>query len=175
MSPAPIRIPSSAKTTAAGGHITQNSGHIALAWSRTSWSEVKAFGSTPLSTKSISPMATPAASDHSIIRQAAARAPAAALAPSARPTSTWPAIAIASSVSARNPKSWKAIWWAASDGAPTRARTALASTKQASSEAVRTKICAPIVVSGRIDDQRGRRSAAGARTNRAANAAPMPS
>ena len=58
-------------------------------------------------------MTSPAASDSSSIRRAAAKASSASPAPSARPTMTCPAMAIASSTSARKPKSWKAIWWAA--------------------------------------------------------------
>ena len=51
----------------------------------------------------------------------------------------------------------KATWWAARDGAPARAATAPARRKQASSDAERTKICAPIVASDRIAGHDGRR------------------
>ena len=72
----------------------------------------------------------PAATAHSIMRRAAARAPAASPAPSERPTSTCPAIAMASSTSARNTNSWNAIWCAPSESSPTRASTAPATRKE---------------------------------------------
>ncbi len=102
-------------------------------------------------------MTSPAASESSIMRRAAAKASSASPAPSARPTMTWPAMAIASSTRARKPKSWKAIWWAATVAAPMRAHTAVASTKQPSSAAVRTKSCAPIDTSERMRARSGRR------------------
>ena len=88
---------------------------------------------------------------------------------------TCPAMAIASSTSARKAKSWKAIWCAATVAGPIRAHIAVASTKHAYSAAVRTKSWAPIEVSERMWARFGRREGAGARRRRAAKAAPMPS
>ena len=116
----------------------------------------------------------PATTAHSIIRRAARCAPSASPAPSERPTITCPAIAIASSTSARKTNSWKAIWCAASESSPTRASTAPATRKEPYSEAVRTKISPPIRPSGRIAASDGRREDAGAASRARANAAPMP-
>ena len=51
-------------------------------------------------------------------------------APSIRPTITWPAIAIASSTSARKIQSWNAIWCAPIAASPKRAATAPATTNE---------------------------------------------
>ena len=168
-----MRIPSSAKTTAATGHSAQNSGHRSWAWSMTSGSVVNARGITSARARKTPPMTSPATSDSSIMRRAAAKASSASPAPSARPTMTCPAIAIASSTRARKPKSWKAIWWAATVAAPMRAHTAVASTKQPSSAAVRTNSCAPIDTSERMRARSGQ--ATNARSSTAANAIPIPS
>ena len=117
-------------------------------------------------------MIRPAASDSSSIRRAAAKASSASPAPSARPTITWPAMAMASSTSARKPKSWKAIWWAATVAAPMRAQTAVASTKHPSNAAVRTSSWAPIDTSERM---RAKSGSANARSSTVANATPIPS
>ena len=78
------------------------------------------------------------------------RAWSASAPPSARPTSTCPAIASASSTSARKTKSWKTTWLAASAASLVRARTALATANASSSDPVRTTICAPMRVIGRM-------------------------
>ena len=72
-----------------------------------------------------------------------------------------PAIAIASSTSARKIQSWKAIWCAASDASPKRAAiTAPASMNAAMSAAVRTKMYRPTHESRRIEARCGRSPAA---------------
>ena len=53
-------------------------------------------------------------------------------------------------MSARKTKSWKAIWCAASEAAPTRASTAEATRNEPSSAPVRTAISVPIRISGRM-------------------------
>ena len=94
--------------------------------------------------------APPIATDQPIMRIAAARAPSASDAPSIRPIITCPAIAIASSTSARNTHSWNAIWCAPSDAAPIRASTAEPIRNEPVSAVVRTAISDPIRISGRI-------------------------
>ena len=93
--------------------------------------------------------------------------------PSVRPTMICAAMATASSTSARKTKSWKAIWWAASDGAPTRASTAEATRKEPSSAAVRTAISVPIRIRLRMRAGTGRSQPA--RSCTARKAPPMPS
>ena len=94
------------------------------------------------------------------MRLAAARAPSASPAPSIRPIITCPAIAIASSTSARNTHSWNAIWCAPSDAAPIRASTADPIRNEPVSAVVRTAISDPIRISGRILSGCGRSSPA---------------
>ena len=106
------------------------------------------------------------------MRSAASRAPAASPAPSMPPTITCPAIASASSTSARNTNSWKAIWWAPSASGEIRASTALATRNEPSSAVVRTAMCAPMRISGRIFAHSGRCQPA--RRWTATNAAPIP-
>ena len=140
MSPAPMRIPSSAKTTAAAGCMSANSGHRSGARSITSGSAVNARGTTSREREED-------AAEGQAGRERPARTCAARRRRrrrrrrrlARRPTMTWPAIAIASSTSARKTKSWKAIWCAREGGRAERAQTALASTKPPSSAAVRTK------------------------------------
>ena len=74
-------------------------------------------------------------------------------APRPRPTSTWPAIAIASRTNARKIQSWKAIWCAASEASPNRAITAPASVNALSNAVVRTKMWRPITSSRRISSR----------------------
>ncbi len=174
VSPAPIRIPSSANTAPLAGCMSANSSQISWARSTTSSSPVKARGTTSIRASMTSPKTAPAATPHSIIRRAAACAASASPAPSVRPTITWPAIAIASSTSARNTNSWKAIWCAPSESLPTRASTALATRKDPYSAAVRTKISRPIRASGRMRASDGRRESAGADRSARTNAAPIP-
>ena len=150
MSPAPIRIPSSANTAPLAGIISANSHQISCARSITAGSLVKARGIRSPKASSSTPNAAPAATDQPIIRTAAARAPEASPPPSIRPTMTWPAMASASSTSARKTKSWKAIWCAPSDAGPTRASTAEATRKEPSSAVVRTAMWPPTRISGRM-------------------------
>ena len=77
-----------------------------------------------------------------------------------RPTITCPAIAIASSTSARKTHSWNAIWCAPSDAAPIRASTAEPTRNEPVSAVVRTAISEPIRISGRILSGCGRSSPA---------------
>ena len=107
-----------------------------------------------------------------MIRTEAARAPAASPAPSIPPTITCAAIASASSTSARNTNSWKAIWCAPSAAELTRASTAEATRKEPSSAVVRTAMCEPIRISGLIRSHIGRCQPA--RRWTATNAAPIP-
>ena len=145
-----MRMPSSANTAPAAGISAANSGHIACARSITARSGVNARGITSSSASRATANAQPSSTDQPIIRTAAARAPSGSPAPSMRPTITWPAIAIASSTSARKMKSWNAIWCAPSDDAPTRASTAEATRNDASSAVVRTAISPPIRSSERM-------------------------
>ena len=115
----------------------------------------------------------PAATAQPIIRVAAARAPLASPAPSMRPTITWPAIAIASSTSARKTNSWNAIWCAPSEAGPMRASTAEATRKEPSSAVVRTAISPPIFISERMRARSGG-SQPEARACTHTNAAPIP-
>ena len=131
MSLAPMRMPSSAKTTPANGCIRANSGHTSCAWRSTAGSSVNASGSTPVSASSAAPNAAPTANDQPIIRRPAAYARSASPAPSIRPTITCAAIATASSTNARKTKIWNAIWCAPSAAAPTRASTADATVNDA--------------------------------------------
>ena len=94
-------------------------------------------------------------------RLPAATAPSTSPAPSMRPTSTCAAIATASSTSAMKMKMPKAIWCAASDGSPTRARTALAVRNAMSSDAERRKSSQEIRTSGLMSSGAGRRSTPG--------------
>ena len=117
MSPAPMRMPSSAKTDAAERPHQANSGHIACARSSTAGSLVNSAREHVAQREQDAADEEPGADrplEHPPRRGDGA--PPASPAPSARPTITWPAIAIASSTSARKMKSWKAIWWAPSDG-----------------------------------------------------------
>ena len=119
MSPAPMRIPSSANTTPLSGCMTMNSGQSASARSMTAGSSVNACGSRSRPRKSTRPTRRLNASDQPMTRLPAATAPSTSPAPSMRPTSTCAAIATASSTSAMKMKMPKAIWCAASDGSPT--------------------------------------------------------
>ena len=83
-----------------------------------------------------------------------------------------PAIASASSTSARKMNSWKTIWWAPSEGAPTRASTAEATRKEPSSAVVRTAISPPTRISGRMRARLG--SCHPPRAWTRAKATPMP-
>ena len=71
VSPAPMRMPSSAKTAPFAGCMRANSGQIFLASSITAGSEVKARGRTSISASITSPNSAPAATAHSIMRRAA--------------------------------------------------------------------------------------------------------
>ena len=129
-----MRIPSSANTAPAAGISAANSGHIACARSITAvvgGEGVRQHVRQARAARAAN--SVPTTTDQPIIRTDAARAPSGSPAPSIRPTSTCPAIAIASSTSARKMKSWNAIWCAPSDGAPTRASTAEATRNDASS------------------------------------------
>ena len=55
----------------------------------------------------------------------------------------WPAIAIASSTSARKTQSWNATWWAPIEASPNRVATAPARTKEAMRAVVLMKIHFP--------------------------------
>ena len=178
MSPAPMRIPSSAKTTRGRPATSaQNSGHSVVGLvDDVGVGGERARDDVGEREQDAADDARPAASDSSIIRRAAAKASSASPAPSARPTMTWPAIAIASSTSARKTKSWKAIWWAPSVAAPMRAqhRGGEHEARRAARRCGRTS-CAPID-SERADARRGRAARdAGARSSSDANAAPIPS
>ncbi len=95
--------------------ITASSGHSRSAWWITRGSLENACGTAEVSASRIRHRPTPPSTDSSIMRRAAARASWASPAPSRRPTITCPAMAIASSTSARKPKICIPIWWAPSD------------------------------------------------------------
>ena len=167
-----MRIPSSAKTTAAAGCMKASIVQIARARSMTAGSSVNSGGSTPASASRIAPNRQPATRPQAIERQPTARAVAASPAPRARPTSTCAAIAIASSVRARKTNRPIAIWCAASDGSPIRAITALAVANATSRAAERTKSSPEMRTSGassarRATARRGRRAQQQPRERRA--------
>ena len=72
----------------------------------------------------------------------------------------WPAIAIASSTSARNSQSWNEIWYAPSSASPKRATTAPASRNAQISAVVRAKMNLP------TESRRRARWTTGARSDR---------
>ena len=108
-------------------------------------------------------------------RGGAAR-PSPSPAPSIRPTSTWPAIAIASSTSARKMNSWKAIWWAPSDAAPMRAQHGAGDDERdAAAQPCGRRSAPPIRSERRSMPRRERRTAARRRRAAAARRTPRPS
>ena len=87
-----------------------------------------------------------------------------------------PAIATASSTSARKIQSWNAIWCAAIDASPKRVATAPARTKESMSAVVRMKIHLPSDSTRRASASRTRASpGARRRSTTTTNAAPIPS
>ncbi len=72
-------------------------------------------------------------------------------------------------------KSSYAIWCAPSSASPTRASTDAATRNDAYSATVRTKICRPTRIIGRISSRLGRFDAAYGRSSSTTNATPIPS
>ena len=118
VSPAPMRIPSSANTAPLAGIISAKSHQISCACAITAVvARERARDDVAEREQHERRTAAPTTTDQPIIRSDAARAPGRVAARRAcRPTITCAAIASASSTSARNTNSWNAIWCAPSDG-----------------------------------------------------------
>ena len=131
-----MRIPSSAKTIAPTGCISANSGHSVVRLVQDGVVAAERLGQQVADgqqrqREGDADQQRPA--DHP--PRGGVRALRRPRAPSIRPTRICPAIAIASSTSARKMNSCIATWCAASAGSDSRASTALASVKAASSDA----------------------------------------
>src|SRR4029079_16944786 len=156
---APIRIPSSANTAPLSGCTRANTGHRSAHWASTAASCVKTWGSTSRSESNAIENAIPRAIERTIIRTLASNARCGRPAPSSFPTMIWPAIATASSTSARNSQSWNDTWYAPSSASPIRATTAPASRNAAIRAVVRRKMNAPTDRSRSASETTGTRSA----------------